>query len=160
MEFVIAKQPFKDRQQAARAGSFRRGSLCQQTQRFVLETDLDPVGAKRTLVLPKQTALGILHDVEKIIRVEFLTDYAHGQSPNEFRLEAVLDEVLCRDVLEQFVVHHLKRLRAEADLTVTDTPRYLFFQLLKRAAYHEENVAGIDRIAFGFAASLKLERRL
>ena len=49
MEFVIAKQPFEDRQQPARASFFRRRSFCQQTQRFVLETDLDAVRAKRAL---------------------------------------------------------------------------------------------------------------
>src|SRR4029453_11986582 len=81
MEFVISKQPLKHCQQPARAGFFRRRSLRQQTQRFVLEADLDSVGAKRTLVLPEQTALGILHDVEQIIRVEVLTDDASGQTP-------------------------------------------------------------------------------
>src|SRR4029077_7631739 len=64
MEFVISKQLLKHGEQPTRAGFFRRRSLCQQTQRFVLEADLDSVGAKRTLVLPKQTALGKLHNVE------------------------------------------------------------------------------------------------
>src|SRR4029077_11392681 len=64
MEFVIAKQLLKHGQQPSRSGSFCRRSLRQQTQRFVLEADLDSIGAKSTLVLPEQTALGILHDVE------------------------------------------------------------------------------------------------
>src|SRR5262245_38584320 len=64
MEFVISKQSLEHGQQSARPGFFRRRCLCQQTQRFVLETYLDSVCAKRTLVLPEQTALGIFHDVE------------------------------------------------------------------------------------------------
>src|SRR5258707_10924391 len=64
MKFVISKQLLKHGQQPASSGFFRRCSLCQQTQRFVLEADLDSVSAKGTLVLPEQTALGKLHDVE------------------------------------------------------------------------------------------------
>src|SRR4029450_13559333 len=105
MKFVISKQLLKHGQQPARAGFFRGRSLCQQTQRFVLEADLYSVGAKRTLVLPEQTALGILHDVEQILRVEILTDDAYGQTPDEFRLETILDEVLRGHVLEQLVIH-------------------------------------------------------
>ena len=63
-------------------------------------------------------------------------------------------------MLEQLVIHHLNGLRAEPDLTVTDAPRHLFFQLLKRAADDEQNVPGVDRVAFGFAAPLKFECRL
>jgi len=51
-------------------------------------------------------------------------------------------------------------LRAEPDLTVTDTPRHLFFQLPKRAADDEQNMPGVDRVAFSCAAPLKFERRL
>src|SRR6266513_2395966 len=160
MKFVISKQFLKYGQQPARAGFFRCRSFCQQTQRFVLEADLDSVRAKRTLVLPEQTALGILHDVEKVIRVEFFANYTHRQAPNEFRLEPVLDEILRRDVLEQLVVHHLNWLRAEPDLAMTNAPGHLLFQFFECAAYHKKNVAGIDRIASGFAASLEFERRL
>src|ERR1043165_7923624 len=38
--------------------------------------------------------------------------------------------------------------------------RDLFFQFLERTANDEQNVAGVDRVAFGFAAPLKFERRL
>src|SRR6266850_7676435 len=101
MKFVISKQLLKHGQQPARAGFFRRRSLCQQTQRFVLEADLYSVGAKCTLVLPEQTALGILHNVEQILRVEVLTDDAYRQTPDEFRLKPILQEVLRGHVLEQ-----------------------------------------------------------
>src|SRR5436190_19678978 len=57
MKFVISKQLFKHSQQPPRSGFFRRRSLRQQTQRFLLEADLYSVGAKCTLVLPEQTAL-------------------------------------------------------------------------------------------------------
>ena len=110
--------------------------------------------------MPEQTALGILHDVEKIIGIEILTNHSYGQSTDEFRLEAVLHKVLRRHVLEQFVVHHLNWLRAESDLTVPDAPCHLFLQLFKRATHHEQNVPSVDRLASCFAAPLKFERSL
>src|SRR6184192_110834 len=61
------------------------------------------------------------------------------------------------DVLKQFVVHHLDRLRPETDLSLTDAPRDLLFQFFKRAADDEKNVAGVDRLALGFALSLELK---
>src|SRR5947208_12288895 len=160
MEFVISKQFLKYGQQPARAGFFRRGSLCQQTQRFVFEADLDSVCAKRALVLPEEAALGILHDVEKVIRVEFFANYTHRQAPNKFRLEPVLDEILRGNMLEQFVIHHFNGLRAEPDLAMTNAPSHLLFQFFECAAYHKKNVARIDRVAPGFAASLEFECRL
>jgi hypothetical protein len=60
-------------------------------------------------------------------------------------------------MLEQFVVHHLNRLGPKSDLSLPHTPRHLLFQLLKSAAYYEENVPGVDRLAFCLAASLKFE---
>src|SRR5207302_10006593 len=107
---VVAEQLLKHREQATRASFFLCGSLRQQTQRFVLETDLDPISAKRALVLPEQTALGIFHDVEKIIGVEILTNHTHRQPPDEFRLEPVLNKILSGYVLEELIVHHLNRL--------------------------------------------------
>src|SRR4029079_15293130 len=101
-----------------------------------------------------------LHGVEQIVGVEFLTDDAHRQTPDEFRLESVLDEVLRGDVLEQLVVHDANWLRAESDLTVPNATRYLFFQLFKCAAHDEQNVPGVNGVAFGFSAPLKFERRL
>ena len=109
----------------------------EQTQRFVLKTDLDSISTKCALVLPEQTALGIFHNVEKIFRIELLTNHAHRQATDELRLETVLDEIVRRDVLEQFVVHHLNWLRAKPDLAVSHTSRHLFFQLFKRAAHHK-----------------------
>ena len=60
-------------------------------------------------------------------------------------------------MLEQFVVHHLNRFGPKSYLSLAHTPRHLFFQLLKRAAYYEENVPGVNRFAFCLAASLKFE---
>jgi len=136
------------------------GSFCEQSQRFVLETDLDPISAKRALVLPEQTALGTLHDVKKIIGVEVLTNDAHRQASDKFRLKPVLDEILRRHVLEELIVHHLNRFGPKSYLSLPDAPRHLLLQLFKRAAYDEQDVAGIDRFAFCFATPLKLERSL
>ena len=60
-------------------------------------------------------------------------------------------------MLEQLVVHHLNRFGLKSDLSLPHTPRYLLFQLFKGAAYYEENVTGVDRLAFCLAASLKFE---
>src|SRR5439155_10076352 len=118
---------------------------------------LDAVGAKRALVLAKQTALGIFHDVEEIIGVEIFTHNAHRQPADKFRLEAVLDEILCRDVLEQFVVHHLNWLGSKPYLCLPDPTRHLLLQLFERAADDKENMAGVDCLAFCFAAPLEFE---
>src|SRR5262249_59964966 len=109
-------------------------SLREQAEGFVLETDLDPISAKGALVLPEQTALGILHNVEKIISIEVLTHHAYWQAPDEFRLEPVFDKILRGDVLKQFVVHHLNRLGAEPDLAVADTSCHVLVPRLKRAS--------------------------
>src|SRR5260370_40457457 len=100
MKLVIAKQFFKHCQQSARASLLLCAGLREQTQRFVLKTDLDPISTKRALVLAEQTTLRIFHDLEKIMRIALLANHAHRQPPNEFRLESVLDEVLRSDVPE------------------------------------------------------------
>jgi len=57
MEFVISNN-FSNTVSNPRAPVFSVAAACaSQTQRFVLEADLDSVGAKGTLVLPEQTAL-------------------------------------------------------------------------------------------------------
>ena len=61
---------------------------------------------------------------------------------------------------KQLVVHHLNRFGAKSNLTVPDATRHLFLQFLKRAADYEQNVPGVDRLTFGLATPLKLERRL
>src|SRR5207249_10774563 len=106
---------------------FPGGGFGQQAQCFIFETDLNAVGAKCALVLPKQTSLGIFHDLEEIIRVEVLADHAHGQTSDEFRLESVLDKILSSNVLKQLVVHHLHRRSAKSDLALSDAPGYVFF---------------------------------
>src|SRR5919198_1007909 len=114
--FVIAEQFFEYGEQSTCTGFFFGRSFREQAQSFILETDLDAVSAEGTLVLPKQTPLGILHNVEKVIRIQVFTDHAHRQSADEFRLEAVFDKILRRYMLEQFVVHHLNRFCAKSDL--------------------------------------------
>ena len=109
-------------------------------KRFVLETDLDPVSAKGALVLAEDAALGKLHDFVEIVRGQFFADDAHRQAADEFRLEPVFDEILRRDVLEQFVVHHLHRLGTEPDLALREAPRDLLLQALERAAHDKKNV--------------------
>src|SRR6187397_2240109 len=130
-------------------------------QRFVIETDLDSICAKGTLVLAKDASLGEFHHFVEVVRIQFFADYAHRETSDELGLEPVLDEILGRDVLEQFVVHHLHWFGAEADLAVLNATRDLLFQTLESAAHDEENVARADGLPFGFAAALlKLERRL
>ena len=102
----------------------------------------------------------MLHDVEQIIGVEVLTNHAHRQPADKLRLEPVLDEILRRHMLKELVVHHLNRFGLKSYLSLPNAPRHLFLQLFECAAHHEENVPGIDRLALGFAAPLKLERSL
>ena len=108
----------------------------------------------------QQAAFRKFHDLEQIVCVEIETDYAHRQSSDKFRFEPVFHKIPRGHVLKQFVVHHVDRLRLKSDLTVTDAPRHLLFQFFKRAADHEQNVAGVDRLAFGFAFALIFKRGL
>src|SRR6266550_8490982 len=99
----------------------------------------------------------MFHYFEEIVGVEIFTNHSHRQPADELRLESVLDEIVSRHVLEQFVVHHLNWLRAESDLPVPDTARHLFLQFPKCAADNEQDMAGVDRLAFCFAAPLEFE---
>src|SRR6266480_3176032 len=99
--------------------------------------------------MAKQTPFRKRHHLEQIVGVEIETDYAHRQTTDEFRLEAVLDKILRRDVLKQFVVHYLDRLGPETNLSLSHAPRHLLLQFLKRAAHDEKNVAGVNPLAFG-----------
>src|SRR4029077_16471585 len=91
--FVIAEQFFEYREQSTCTGLFAGGRFGQQTQSFVLETDFNAVGAECALVLPEQTSLGILHDVEKVIAIQVFTHDAHWQSTDEFRFESIFDKI-------------------------------------------------------------------
>ena len=96
-----------------------------RSKRFILETDLDAVSAESAFVLAENAALGKFHDLVEIIRAQLFADDADRQPADEFRFEPVLDEILRRDVLEHFVIHHLHRLGLEPDLALRETPRNL-----------------------------------
>ena len=97
---IIAKQFFPNREESPSTRLLLRGCLRHQTQRFILETDFDPISSERTLVLSKNAALRELHDLVKIVRDQFLADDPDRKPPDEFRLEPVLDKILGRDVAE------------------------------------------------------------
>jgi len=117
--------------------------LCQQTQRFVFEADLYSVARNARSYCRSKLPSEYFMMSNRSFASRVLTDDAYGQTPDEFRLEPILDEVLRGHVLEQFVIHHLNGAAPEPDLTVTDAPRHLFFQLLKTRADDEQNVPGV-----------------
>src|SRR5260370_25820350 len=84
---------------------------------------------------------------------------ADREGRDEFRFEAVLHKILRRDVLKQFVVHHLDRLRPKTDLSLTHAPCDLLFQFFKRAADDEKNVAVVFCPRPWFSLSLSLPKR-
>src|SRR5205814_1321781 len=85
--------------------------------------DFNSISAKRALILPEQTPLGMLHDVEQIIGVEVLTNHAHRQPADKLRLEPVLDEILRRHMLKELVVHHLNRFGLKSYLSLPNCAR-------------------------------------
>jgi hypothetical protein len=129
-------------QQAAGAGFLFGGLARDFAQRRFDERDLDAVGAKGALVLPQDAAFGAFHDFVEVVHAELLADDAHRQTADEFRLEAVGDEIACGGLADQ--------LRGSPAIAAGrrgfETVRDEFGQLLEGAADDEENVARVDGV--------------
>ena len=67
--------------------------FCDAPQAFVAEKTPRCRKPRRLLVLPDDAAFGAFQHQEQVVHVQRMADHAHRQSPDEFWLEAVFDEI-------------------------------------------------------------------
>src|SRR5690606_37854962 len=94
LELKMTKETLTHGHETARSGFFEGGLGRNLLERFIGETGLNAVGFELPLILADEAALGVLHDVVEIPRLEMITDDPHGESTDNLGFEAEFDEVL------------------------------------------------------------------
>src|SRR5580704_18842192 len=85
---------------------------------------------------------------------EFVEDDADGQATNELRFETILHEVFrLRASLEFRFAYGFRQMTAETDVRLAHALADDLQHLVESAADDEEDVPGVDRLAFDLAAA-------
>src|SRR5258708_5637194 len=139
---------FNDGPQPAGAGAPLQGALGDGAQRMIPELQFDPLHREEFLVLLHQGVLRLGEDLDERARIELVQDCDDRQAAHEFGNQAVLDEVLGLDVVQQLVqllaVVHRAHVRAEAHAGAVGAVLDDLLQAPEGAPADEEDVGGVD----------------
>src|ERR1700730_18504497 len=126
---------------------------------------MDALHLEQPLILLHQRVLRLPEDALEGQLVEILKGGQHGQPPDEFGDEAVLQQILRRDLAEDFAgaaVFRRDYLGTEADRTRPAARRDDLLEPGEGAAAYEQNIGGVNLQEFllrMLAASLRRYRR-
>src|SRR2546428_6009851 len=160
-----AKATFHDRAQAARADLAVDGLAGNGAQRLLRQREIDRLHLEQPLVLFHQRVLGLGENELERRLVEVLERGHDGQSADEFRDQAVLQQVFRLDLTEDFTglaVLGRQHLGAEADRGRAPAGGNDLLQAGEGAAAHEQDIGGVDLQEFllwVLAPALRRHRR-
>src|SRR6185503_18151188 len=144
----VEQDLLEDRAQAARAGLAGQGALGDRAEGARAHLELHALHVEQALVLLDERVLRLGQDLDQRAFVELFQRREHRQAADEFRDQAVLDQVLGLDVLQEVVgglgVLRAPHLRAEADAGLLGAVAHDLLEAVERAAADEEDVGGID----------------
>src|SRR5215211_3552856 len=165
LELHLEQRVLEDRAQAAGAGLALEGAVGDRAERVVGEDELDAVELEEALELLDERVARLGQDRDQVVTRELVDDRDDGQAPYELRDQAVLDEVLGQDLLEELpgvlVVLRADR-RAEADALVPDPPLDHLVEVGEGTTADEQDVGGVDSeelLVRVLAPSLRRHRR-
>src|SRR5262249_36817030 len=165
VEHGVEQNAFHDRAQAARAGLAVDGLAGNGAQRLLRQREIDRLHLEQPLVLLHQCVLGLgKNELERGL-VEVLERGHDGQPADEFRDQAIFQEVLRRDLTENFTgatIFRRNYLGAEADRGRPPARRDDLLEPIEGAAAYEQDVSGVDLQEFllrMLASTLRRHRR-
>src|SRR2546425_2683712 len=147
IEHGVEQDTFHDRAQAARAGLAVDGLAGNGPQRLLRQREVDRLHLEQPLVLLHQRVLWLGENELERGLVEVLERGNDGQSADEFRDQAVFQEVLRLDLTENFAglaVLRRQNLGAETDRRRPPARRDDLLEPIEGAAAHEQDVDGVD----------------
>src|SRR6516164_5721402 len=165
VEHRVEQDTFHDRAQAARAGLAVDGLAGNSAQRLLGQREIDRLHLEQPLVLFHQRILGLGENELERRLVEVLERGHDGQSTDEFRDQAIFQQVLRLDLTENFTsatVFRCNYLGAEADRGRPPAGGNDLLEPIEGAAAYEQDVGGVDLQEFllrMLASALRWHRR-
>src|SRR5215471_338566 len=165
VEHGVEQDTFHNRAQAACAGPAVDGLAGNGAQRLLRQREIDRLHLEQRLVLFHQRILGLGENELERGFVEVLERGHDGQSADEFRDQAVFQQVLRLDLTEDFAGLAVLRRQdrgAEADRGRPPAGGNDFLEPIEGAAAYEQNVGGVDLQEFllrMLASALRRHRR-
>src|SRR3989440_5278919 len=162
----IEEHGLEDGAQAPRAGLALHGAMRHRAQRLLAELELGPLHLEQAPVLLGERVLRLGEDRDQGLLIELIEGGHHRQTPDELRDQAVLDQVLGLDVVEQIApvraVIDVAHLGGEADTALLRPVENDLLEAREGAAANEQDIAGVDLQEFllrVLAAALRRDRR-
>src|SRR6266545_5050754 len=165
VEHGVEQDALHDRAQPPRAGLAVDRLAGDGAERLICQGQIDALHLEQALVLLHQRVLRLREDALEGQLVEILEGGQHGQPPDEFGDEAVLQQILRCDLAEDFAGAPAFRrdyLGAEADRARSAARRDDLLEPGEGAAAYEQNIGGVDLQEFllrMLAAALRRYRR-
>src|SRR5262249_49227397 len=165
VEHGVEQDTFHDRAQSARAGLAVDRLAGNGAQRLLRQREVDRLHLEQPLVLFHQRVLGLGENELERGLVEILERGNDGQSADEFGDQAIFQEVLRRDLTENFTgatIFRRNYLSAEADRGRPSARRDNLLEPIEGAAAYEQDVSGVDLQEFllrMLASTLRGHRR-
>src|ERR1700722_6467502 len=147
IEHGLEQDAFEDRAQAPRAGLAFDRPAGDRTKRLVGEGQFDVLHLEQTLILLHQRVLRIGEDLLQRSLVEVFERRHDRQTADEFRDQAVLQQIFRLHVTEDFAgaaVFRRQHLRGEADRGRTAARRDDLLKPGEGTAADEQDVGGVD----------------
>src|SRR6478672_238394 len=147
VEHGLEQDALEDRAQAPRAGLALDRPAGDRAKRLVGEGELDILHLEQPLVLLHQRVLRIGQNLLQRSLVEIFQGRDHRQAADEFRDQAVLQQIFRLDMAEDFAgaaVFRRQNLRREADRGRTSARGNDLLQSRESAAADEQDIGGID----------------
>src|ERR1700694_2121762 len=161
----VEQHGLEDGAQAPRPGLALHGAVRNRAQRLVAELELGALHFEQAPVLLGQRVLGLGENRDQGLFIELIERHHHRQTPQEFRDQAVLDQVLGLDVVEQVAAVRaggdVAHLGGEADAALLGAVQDDLFQAGEGATANEQDIAGVDLqelLLRGLAAALRRHR--
>src|SRR5215831_12049040 len=143
----VEHEIFDDHAQAARADLARQRLLRNRLERVVGELQLHVIVLEQLLVLTRDGVARLREDLDERGPVELVQRADHGQAADEFRDEAVLDQVFRLDRFEggaDVAIGHRLDLGLEAERLLAGPPLDLLLEADEGAAADEQDVGRVD----------------
>src|SRR5262249_21389521 len=165
VEHGVEQDPLQDRAQSARACLAVDRLAGNGAQRLLRQREIDRLHLEQPLVLLHQRVLGLGENELEGRLVEVLERGHDGQSTDEFRDQAIFQQVLRLDLTENFTsatVFRRNYVGAEADRGRPPAGGNDLLEPIEGAAAYEQDVGGVDLQEFllrMLASALRRHRR-
>ena len=144
----VEQHILEDGAQAAGAGLSLHGLAGHRAQRVLAKVELHAFHVEQLAILLGERVLRLQQDRNQRVLVQLLEGRHHRQAPDEFRNEAVLDQILGLGVVEHVIAVRPRvlfpHLRHETDPALVGAVHDDLFEACEGAAADEQDIGGVD----------------